>query len=116
MEERRGSKRRAARRLKKQRFARLKTKRMSAPIGLRFARLWGANEGQHTIAKEMSPMSKQEEAGLILKLYELRREETMRTARDWYFREFNPETMADFNNAILGAHSGHLRMVVTYWD
>jgi hypothetical protein len=61
-------------------------------------------------------MSKQEEAGLILKLYELRREETMRTARDWYFREFNPETMADFNNAILGAHSGHLRMVVTYWD
>jgi hypothetical protein len=30
----------------------------------------------------MSPMSKQEEAGLILKLYELRREETMRKARD----------------------------------
>ena len=28
-------------------------------------------------------MSKQDEAGLILKLYELRREETMRTARDW---------------------------------
>ena len=33
-------------------------------------------------------MSKQEEAGLILKLYELRREDTMRKARDWYFREF----------------------------
>ncbi len=30
-------------------------------------------------------MSKQEEAGLILKLYELRREATMRQARDWYF-------------------------------
>jgi len=29
-------------------------------------------------------MSKQEEAGLILKLYELRREETMRKARNWY--------------------------------
>src|ERR1700719_1658022 len=61
-------------------------------------------------------MSKQEEAGLILKLYELRREDTMRKARDWYFREFNPQTMADFNNAMFGEHSGHLRMVVTYWD
>jgi hypothetical protein len=61
-------------------------------------------------------MSKQEEAGLILKLYELRREETMRKARDWYFREFNPESMADFNSAIFGEHSGHLRMVITYWD
>jgi hypothetical protein len=61
-------------------------------------------------------MSKQEEAGLILKLYELRREETMRKARDWYFREFNPQSMADFTNAMLGEHSGHLRMVVSYWD
>jgi len=61
-------------------------------------------------------MSKQEEAGLILKLYELRREETMRKARDWYFRDFNPQTIADFTEAMLGEHSGHLRMVVTYWD
>jgi hypothetical protein len=61
-------------------------------------------------------MSKQEEASLILKLYELRREETMRTARDWYFREFNPQSIAEFNAAIFGPHSGHVRMVVTYWD
>jgi hypothetical protein len=61
-------------------------------------------------------MSIQEEAGLILKLYELRREETMRKARDWYFREFNPQSMADFSAALFGEHSGHLRMVVTYWD
>jgi hypothetical protein len=61
-------------------------------------------------------VSKQEEAGLILKLYELRREATMREARDWYFREFNPESLADFNNAMFSEHSGHLRMVVTYWD
>jgi hypothetical protein len=61
-------------------------------------------------------MSKQEEAGLILKLYELRREETMRKARDWYFREFHPQSMADFSSAMFGEHSGHLRMVVTYWD
>jgi hypothetical protein len=61
-------------------------------------------------------MSKQEEAGLILELYTLRREETMRQARDWFFREFNPESMADFTSAMFGPHSGHLRMVVTYWD
>jgi hypothetical protein len=61
-------------------------------------------------------MSKQDEAGLILKLYELRREDTMRKARDWYFREFNPKTIADVTEAMFGEHSGHLRMVVSYWD
>src|ERR1700722_17194486 len=64
----------------------------------------------------MPRMSKQEEAGLILRLYELRREETMREARSWFFRDFNPQTLADFNNAMFGEHSGHLRMVVSYWD
>jgi hypothetical protein len=61
-------------------------------------------------------MSKQDEAGLILKLYELRREDTMRKARDWYFRDFNPQSMADFTEAMFGEHSAHLRMVVSYWD
>ena len=61
-------------------------------------------------------MSIQDEAGLILKLYELRREETMRKARDWYFREFNPQNMAEFSAAIFGEHSVHVRMVITYWD
>ena len=61
-------------------------------------------------------MSKHEEGDLILKLYELRREETMRKARDWYFREFNPESFTDFQKALFSEHSGHLRMVITYWD
>ena len=61
-------------------------------------------------------MSKQEEGGLILKLYELRREEVMRKARDWYFLEFNPQSMEDFTAAMFSEHSGHLRMVLTYWD
>jgi hypothetical protein len=61
-------------------------------------------------------MSKQDEAGLILKLYELRREEVLRKARDWYFRDFNPQNIADFSNAMMGEHSGYLRMVVTYWN
>jgi len=61
-------------------------------------------------------MSIQEEADLILKLYELRREETMRKAREWYFAEFNPQSLGEFTAAMFGAHSGHLRMVVSYWD
>jgi len=61
-------------------------------------------------------MSKHEEADLILKLYELRREPTMRTARNWYFLEFNPESMEDFNKTMFSEHSGHLRMVASYWD
>lgn len=61
-------------------------------------------------------MSKQEEAGLILRLYELRREETMRKARDWFFLEFNPQSLADFNAAMFSAQSGYVRMVISYWD
>ncbi|MGH9640298.1 MAG: DUF4760 domain-containing protein, partial [Bryobacteraceae bacterium] len=61
-------------------------------------------------------MSKQEEAGLILKLYELRREEVMRKAREWYFRDFNPESLADVTQAMSGDKSAYLRMVVSYWD
>jgi hypothetical protein len=61
-------------------------------------------------------MAIQNEAELILKLYELRREETMRTARDWFAREFHPESMADIERALYSEHSGHLRMVLTYWD
>jgi hypothetical protein len=66
--------------------------------------------------RRIVPMSKQEEAGLILKLFELRREETMRQARNWFTLEFNPRSLADFQKAIMGEHSGHLRMVVSYWD
>jgi hypothetical protein len=40
----------------------------------------------------------------------------MRAARDWFFRDFNPQSIADFNGALFGEHSGHVRMVVSYWD
>ena len=41
-------------------------------------------------------MSIHEEADLILKLYELRREPTMRQARDWFAIEFHPESVDGF--------------------
>ena len=61
-------------------------------------------------------MSKQAQADLILKLYDLRREATMREARDWFFRDFNPESMADLTAAMFGPHTGHVRMVMSYWE
>lgn len=61
-------------------------------------------------------MSKQAEADLILKLYDLRREPVMRQAREWFAMEFNPESIADVKNTMFSEHSGHLRMVMSYWD
>jgi hypothetical protein len=60
-------------------------------------------------------MSKQADADLILKLYDLRREATMREARNWFFT-FNPTTIEEYMGAMMGEHSGHLRMVTSYWD
>ncbi|HEX8087958.1 MAG TPA: hypothetical protein VF762_03850 [Blastocatellia bacterium] len=59
-----------------------------------------------------------DDAQLILRLYELRREEKMREARDWFMREFFPDNIEDFL-AILAPgnpHNAHFRMVATYWD
>ena len=58
---------------------------------------------------------KYESASLILKLYDLRREETMRKARDWFFT-FLPTSAEDVINIFKGQNSSYYRMVTTYWD
>jgi hypothetical protein len=60
-------------------------------------------------------MGKHEDADLILKLYDLRRESVMRDARNWIFT-FNPTSIQDVMQTMVGEHSGHLRMVMSYWD
>ena len=60
-------------------------------------------------------MSKRDDAELILKLYDLRREAVMREARNWLFT-FNPTTTQDVFEVLMGEHSGHYRMVISYWD
>jgi hypothetical protein len=60
-------------------------------------------------------MSKHDDAELILKLYDLRREPVMREARNWIFT-FNPTGVQDVVDTLLGEHSGHYRMVISYWD
>ncbi len=59
---------------------------------------------------------KQEDANLILRLYEIRRDEAMRKARVWFLMEFNPEGVQDIMQALFGAHSADFRMVASYWD
>jgi hypothetical protein len=60
-------------------------------------------------------MSKYKDADLILKLYDLRREKTMREARDWFFM-FNPQGPQDFMDVLMSDKSGYYRMVVSYWE
>jgi hypothetical protein len=52
----------------------------------------------------------------ILKLYELRSEETMRKARDWFATRFFPESTQDILNILVSKHSADFRMVASYWD
>lgn len=56
-----------------------------------------------------------ESANLVLKLYELRRESVMREARN-YFMTFNPSSAEEYMAAMGGPHSGHIRMVASYWE
>lgn len=61
-------------------------------------------------------MNKVESADLILKLYDLRREEKMREARNWMIAFF-PESAGDIMKAMVSAEtSSYYRMVTTYWD
>ena len=61
-------------------------------------------------------MGKSDSAELILKLYDLRREEVMRKARNWMFG-FNPTSIEDWEKTMMDPEvGGYLRMVTSYWD
>jgi hypothetical protein len=59
-----------------------------------------------------------DDANLMIKLYELRREERMRKARAWFAASFKPATVEDFAALCpLGSdENASFRMVVSYWD
>lgn len=60
--------------------------------------------------------SKAESADLILKLYEQRRDPTMREARAWIIGFF-PESAAEVMQAMISAEtSAYYRMVTSYWE
>jgi len=58
------------------------------------------------------------DAELILKLYEMRREQRLRAARSWFLGNFVANSLAEaMEKYPLGSdHNTYYRMVGTYWD
>jgi hypothetical protein len=59
-----------------------------------------------------------EDAALVLRLYEMRREERLRAAREWFRASFFPQSFEDVKAVAFGAgdENTHYRMVTTYWE
>lgn len=58
------------------------------------------------------------DAELLLRLYELRREEKLRRARDWLISEFHAESLEEVQQRYPAGsdEDAYLRMTITYWD
>jgi hypothetical protein len=59
-----------------------------------------------------------DDANLLLRLYEIRREEKLRAARSWFVANFKAKTMAEWN-AICGPGTDAnplFRQATSYWD
>jgi hypothetical protein len=54
-------------------------------------------------------------ANLILKLYELRREDTMRQARNFMFT-FHPTSAQEYMAGVMGPNGPFIRMTTSYWE
>jgi hypothetical protein len=66
----------------------------------------------------MTPRPTYDDANLILRLYEMRREDRMRKARGWFTSHFKVTTFDELQKlAPAGSdENASYRMVVTYWD
>ena len=62
------------------------------------------------------PAFLQRSAELLLRLYELRREPTLRDARDWWVTRFHPKSAQDVLATWVAPDSAPYRMVTTYWE
>ena len=66
-----------------------------------------------------STLATTDDATLILKLYELRTEATMRQARAWMTGQFFPQTAEEFfaiSNAAATQENAWYRQVLSYWE
>jgi hypothetical protein len=57
-----------------------------------------------------------ESAVLNLKLFDLRREATLREAPEWFLVKFHPESLAELLEVVGGQRNASFRMVLGYWD
>jgi hypothetical protein len=62
--------------------------------------------------------TKPQDAMVILKLYEIRSESLMRTARAWFFSEFNPTSGLEILALLRSGEkpSAYYRMVASHWE
>lgn len=62
--------------------------------------------------------TKPQDALVILKLYEIRSESLMRTARAWFFSEFKPTSGMDILELLRSGEkqSAYYRMVTSHWE
>lgn len=56
-----------------------------------------------------------EQVDLMLRVYELRREPRLRQARDWFVRNFHPQTLAE-RTSLTAEEDASVRMVASYWN
>ncbi len=66
----------------------------------------------------MTNQATYDDANLIMRLYELRREEKLRQARDWFTQHFHPANMDELQRiAPPGSkENAYVRMVISYWE
>jgi hypothetical protein len=59
-----------------------------------------------------------EDANLLLRLYELRREEKLRAARDWFIKSCYPSKLEELQKLCPpgSEENNYFRMVTSYWD
>lgn len=59
-----------------------------------------------------------DDANLILRLYEMRRDERMREARAWFTAHFRPKQWSDLASLVPpgSPENASYRMVISYWD
>jgi hypothetical protein len=76
-----------------------------------------AGKGVGLIMFFMANKPTYDDANLLLRLYELRREETIRKARGW-MASFSPESAEDVQKAATfgSQENAYYRMVTSYWD
>lgn len=58
------------------------------------------------------------DAELLLRLYDLRREEKLRRAREWFGRNFRAQNAEEFDRVCPpgSEENAYFRMVLSYWD
>lgn len=64
------------------------------------------------------PQATYQDAELLLKLYDMRREERLRAARAWFAANFHAKSMAEVMEKFPPGsdHNAYFRQVISYWE